>query len=170
MKISLIIIDEEERHKGREFMKRVKGKWDVKHPEHATASIQKLRENALRFKKDHEIMNLMLVRKRTEINRQYENQSQVETEQQEDPTNGMPLVALKGSVEKDEDKELSMQTEAEDEELERLITHELQHMVCSNMSELEPREKLHKLALPKEIEESANRIMSCYIRGKDTIP
>ena len=71
MKISLIIIDEEERHKGREFMKRVKEKWDAKHPEHATASIQKLRENALRFKKDHEIMNLMLTRGSNKRNATY---------------------------------------------------------------------------------------------------
>ena len=63
-----------------------------------------------------------------------------------------------------------MQIKAEDKGLERLFTHELQHMVYSNMSELEPREKLHKLVLPKEIQESANRIMSCYIRGEDTIP
>ena len=40
-------------------------------------------------------------------------------------------------------------------------------MVCSNMPK--PREKLHKLVLPKEIQQSANRIMSCYIRGKNTI-
>ena len=112
----------------------------------------------------------MLVRKRTEINRQYENESQVETEQQENPTNGIPLEALKESVEKDEDKELPVQIKTEDEVLERLFTHELQHMVCGNMSELEPREKLHKLVLPKEIQDSANRIMSCYIRGEDTIP
>ena len=91
MKISLIITDEEERHKGRRFMKRVKERWDTKHPEHATASMQKLRDNASRLKKDHEIMNLMLVRKRTEIIRQYENESQVETEQQENPTNRIPL-------------------------------------------------------------------------------
>ena len=63
-----------------------------------------------------------------------------------------------------------MQIKAEDEELERLFTHKLQHMVCSNMSELEHREKLHKFVLPKEIQESANRIMSCYNRGEDTIP
>ena len=167
--IRLIIIDEEERHKGRGFiMKHIKERWDAKHPEHATASMQKLRDNPSRFKKDHEIMNLMLVRKMTEINRQYENESQGETEQQENPTNGIPLETLKESVEKDKDKELPMQIKAEDEELERLFTHELQHMVCSNMSELEPREKLHKLVLPKEIQESANRIMSCYIRGEDT--
>ena len=106
MKISLIIIDEEERHKGRGFMKRVKERWDVKLPEHATASMQKLRDNASRFKKDHEIMNLMLVRKKTEINCQYENESQAETKQQEHPTNGIPLEFLKESVENDKDKEL----------------------------------------------------------------
>ena len=62
-----------------------------------------------------------------------------------------------------------MQIKDEDEELEILFTHELQHMVCSNMSELEPREKLHKIVLLKEIQESANRIMSGYIRREDTI-
>ena len=96
-------------------------------------------------------MNLTSVRKRTKIDRQFGNKFQVETEQQENPANGIALEALKESVEKDEDKELPVQIKAEDEELERLFTHELQHMVCSNMSELEPREKLRKLFLPKEI-------------------
>ena len=166
MKISLIIIDEEERHKSRGFMNRVKERWNVKHQEYATASMEKLRDNTSRFKKDHGIMNLVLVRKRTEINRRHENESQVETEQQKNPTNGIPFEALKKSVEKDEDKELSVQIKADDEELERLFTHQLQHMVCSNMSELEAREKLHRFVLPKEIHESANRIMSSNIRWK----
>ena len=43
-------------------------------------------------------------------------------------------------------------------------------MVCSDMSEREPREKLHKLLLPKEILESANRMLSCYICAEDSIP
>ena len=68
--------------------------------------MQKLRDNASQFKKDHEIMNMMLVRKKNKINRQYENESQVETEQQDNPKNGIPLEAFKESVEKDEDKEL----------------------------------------------------------------
>ena len=71
-------------------------------------------------------------------------------------------------MKKDEDQELQVQIKAEDEELGRLFTHEIQHMVCSNMSELEPRKELHKLVLPKEIQESTNRIMSCYIRGEST--
>ena len=98
MKISLIIIDEEERHKSRGFMNRVKKRWNAKHPEDATASMEKLRDNTSRFKKDHGIRNLVLVRKRTEINRRHENESQVEIEQQKNPTNGIPLEALKESL------------------------------------------------------------------------
>ena len=95
IKICLIIIDEEEGQKGRGFMKRVKERWDAKHSEHATTIMQKLRDNASSFKKDHKIMKLMLLRKRTEINRQYENKTQAETEQQENSINGIQLEALK---------------------------------------------------------------------------
>ena len=35
MKTSLILIDEEEWQNGREFMERIKERWDAKHPEHA---------------------------------------------------------------------------------------------------------------------------------------
>ena len=91
----------------------------------------------------------------------------MKTEQEENPINGIHLEALTESIEKDKDQELPVQIKAEDEELERLFTHEPQD---SSMSELEPREKLHKLVLPKEIQDSGNRIISCYIRGKDTIP
>ena len=134
----------------RGFIKRVKERGDTKQTDHLTTSIQKLGDNASQFKKDHEIMKLMLVRKRTKINRQYENELQVETEQQENPINEIQLQALKEIVEKDEDQELPVQIKAEDEELERLFTHELKHMVCSNMAK--PREKLHKLVLLKEIQ------------------
>ena len=47
MEISLIIINEEERQKGSRFMKRIKERWEAKHPKHATASMQQLRDNAL---------------------------------------------------------------------------------------------------------------------------
>ena len=56
----------------------------------------------------------------------------------QNPIDGIQLEALKESVEKDEDQELPVQIKAEDEELERLFIHELQHIVCNNMSELEP--------------------------------
>jgi hypothetical protein len=56
MKIILITIDEEERAKGRGFMKRVKERWDLKYPEHQGASWQKLRDSAARFKREPENM------------------------------------------------------------------------------------------------------------------
>ena len=49
MKIVLVMLDEDERVKGRGFVKRVKGcDVDVKYPEHESASWQKLRDNATR--------------------------------------------------------------------------------------------------------------------------
>ena len=66
MKINLVIMDEEERVKGRGFMKRVKERWDRKYPEYQHASWQKFRNNAARFKKEPELINLILVRKREE--------------------------------------------------------------------------------------------------------
>ena len=85
----------------------------------------------------------------------------MKTEQQENPINGIHPEALTESIKKDKDQDLPVQFKAEDEELERLFTLEPQQMDRSNMSELEPREKLHKLVLPREIQESANRIVSC---------
>ena len=67
MKIVLMILDQEERTKGRGFMKQVKDRWDVKYPEYQSASWQKLRDNAARFKKDPELKDLILVRQREEI-------------------------------------------------------------------------------------------------------
>ena len=78
MKIRLIQIDEEERNKGRGFMKRVKERCDAE-SECGTISMQNLRDNAARFKKKTEIKNLILVRKRQEIDRQ-ENEPENETD------------------------------------------------------------------------------------------
>jgi len=64
MKIDLVKMDQEERSKGRDFMKRVKERWDRKYPECQQASWQKLRDNAARFKMEHEIMGLILFRQR----------------------------------------------------------------------------------------------------------
>ena len=51
MKIRLIHIDEEERKKNRGFMKRVNERWDAE-SEYGTTSMQKIRDNAARFKKE----------------------------------------------------------------------------------------------------------------------
>ena len=46
VKIVLVTLDEDERAKGRGFMKRVKDRWNLKYPEHELARWQKLRDNA----------------------------------------------------------------------------------------------------------------------------
>ena len=61
MKIVLLMLDEDERAKERGYMKRVKDRCDMKHPEDESPSWQKLGDNAARFKKDPEIKNLILV-------------------------------------------------------------------------------------------------------------
>ena len=62
MKIDVVIMDKEERAKGKGFMKRVKERWDQKYPEYQQASWQKLRGNAALFKKEPELISLILLR------------------------------------------------------------------------------------------------------------
>ena len=67
MKIKLVKIYDEERIKGRVFMKRVKERWDLEFPERASFSMLNLRNNASHFQKELEIRNLILARNRNEI-------------------------------------------------------------------------------------------------------
>lgn len=60
-------------------------------------------------------MKLMLLRKRREIDCEYEDEFQVEIQQDENPINGIPLETLKERVEKDKDQELPVQIKVEDE-------------------------------------------------------
>ena len=81
MKIDVVTMNKQERAKGRGFMKRVKERWDQKYPEYQQASWQKLRDNAARFKKEPELMNLILVRRREEQPQDQERQQEEEEEQ-----------------------------------------------------------------------------------------
>ena len=67
MKIVIVMLDEDERAKCRGLMKRVRHRWDMKYAEHESASLQKLRDNIARFKKDSEIKNLILEQRREEV-------------------------------------------------------------------------------------------------------
>ena len=60
-------------------------------------------------------MKLMLLRKRREIDCEYEDEFQVEIQQDENPINGIQLETLKERVEKDKDQELPIQIKVEDE-------------------------------------------------------
>ena len=64
MKVNLLLTDEEERKIRKGFTKRIKDRWDAMYPTIKSASKHKFRDNASRFKKENEITNLILVRKR----------------------------------------------------------------------------------------------------------
>ena len=158
MKIRLIHIDKEERKKGRGFMKRVKERWDAE-SERGTTSMQKLRNNAARFKKEQEIQNLILVRKRQEIDRQ-----------ENEPENETDLVVAPEPINNEErEQKVGENIKEEDKELEQLFIQQLEGFEHSTMFEIEPREKLSKLKMPTELQESADRILHQYLHGVDTI-
>ena len=58
---------------------------------------------------------MILLRKRREIDCEYEDEFQVEIQQDENPINGIQLETLKERVEKDKDQELPVQIKVEDE-------------------------------------------------------
>ena len=65
-KINLLRIEEQERSRGRGFMKRMKEAWDSIY-EDKTMSAQCLGDNAARFRKDKAVANLIEVRDRREL-------------------------------------------------------------------------------------------------------
>ena len=159
MKIRSIQIDEEERKKGRGFMKRVKERWDAD-SECGTTSTQKLRDNAARFKKEPEINNLILVRKRQEIDRQ-KNELENDTDL---------VVASELTNNEEREQKAGENISEEDKELEQLFIQQLKGFKHSTMFEIEPREKLCKLRMPTELQESADRILDQHMHEVDTIP
>ena len=83
MKINIVVMDNEERSKARGFMKRVKERWDQRYPEYSSASWQKLRDNSARFKKEPDVMNLILVRQKK---REEQQEVVIANENVEEPT------------------------------------------------------------------------------------
>ena len=159
MKITLIQIEEEERKKGRGFMKRVKERLDAE-SECGTTSMQKLRDNAAQFKKEPEIKNLIFVRKRQEIDRR-ENELENET--------GL-VVASESTNNKQREQKAGENINEDVKELEQLFIQQLKGLKRSTMFEIEPREKLSKLKMPTELQESADRILDQHMHEVDTIP
>ena len=173
MKVTLVKVDEEERRKGRGFMKRVKARWDMKFPEYESATWQKLRDNAARFKKDPEIKNLILVRQREEIQIP---KVRVESNQQGN-NDGHELIENNVHTVEEADEEVNEnvliveeELTAVDREMEQYFQSELRKMNHSTLTHLEPRERLPKVKMTKEIGERANKILRIYLPNVDTIP
>ena len=122
--------------------------------------MQKLKDNAAHFKKEPEIKNLILVRKRKEIDWQ-----------ENEPENETDLVVAPEPINNEErEQKVGENINEEDKELEQLFVQQLEGLKHSTMFEIEPREKLNKLKMPTELQESADRILDQYLHGVDTIP
>ena len=145
MKIVLVMLDEDKCAKSRGFMKRVKDRWDIKYPEHESASWQKLRDNAARFKKDLEIKNLILVRRREEVqvaevtieNNPEEEGNIVDPVENNDEEEQVAVdVEVAEKVLINNNEEVSKK----DKELEQCFQLELGNLNHSTLLHMEPRE------------------------------
>ena len=147
----------------------------MKYPEHEPASWQKLRDNAPCFKKEPEIKNLILVRRREAVhvpevvieNNPEEKGNIVEPVVNDDEEEQVTVdVEVVENVLINNDEELS----EKDKELERYFQSELENLNHSTLLNMEPREKLPKVTVSDEIQERANKILRLYLPTADTIP
>ena len=133
-------------------------------PGHESASWQKLRDNATRFKKDLEIKNLILVQQREEV-------QVVEVKIQNSPEKEGNI--LEPVVNNDEEDQVAVDVEVVEnvlinnyeelfypfKELEQYFQFELENLNHFTLLRMEPREKLPKVKLSDEIQERANKIL-----------
>ena len=147
----------------------------MKYPEHESASWQKLRDNAARFKKDPEIKNLILARRKEEVhvaevaiqNNLEEEGNIVEPVVNNDEEEQVAVdVEVVDNVRINNNEELS----EKDKEFERYFQSELENLNHSTLLHMEPREKLLKVTVTDEIQERANKILRLYLPSADTIP
>ena len=146
MMIDVVIMDKEERAKGRGFMKRVKERWDQKYPEYQQAGWQKLRDNAAQFKKDPESMSLILDRQREE---QPQNQEQQQEEEEEQTDFERVIVNQVNNEEEqagnniEEAERIELPREElteEDQDLKAMFMTQLENFTHSLLLQIEPRE------------------------------
>ena len=169
MRIVLVTLDQEERANGRGFMKRVKDRWDAKYPEYQSTSWQKLRDNAARFKKDPELIDIMFVRQREQIQR-----GEIVIENNEVGERNIDEPGMRNDEDEQEiaddeeltgDIQIDSQLTEKDKELERFFIGELEQLQHSSLLHMEPRQ-----ALPKVKMDSANKVLRLYLPSADTIP
>ena len=124
----------------------------MKYPEYQSASWQKLRDNAARFKKDPELKDLILLRQREEIQRAEIEMRNVEEErnvdQPGDERNGDEQIDVEQNMVQADDEELGVEVQIDvaltekDKEFERFFNAELEQLNHSTALHMEPREKL----------------------------
>ena len=177
MKIDVVIMDKEDRAKGRGFMERVKERWDQKYSEYQQASWQRLRDNAGRFNKEPELMNLILVQKREEQPQDREQQQEEEEEQIDFKKVVVNQVNINEEMQVEnngmdaEQIELPREELAEEgKDLKKMFIIQLENLIHSSLLQIEPKEKFPKAKFDNQLKESANRVLDIYLKEVDTIP
>ena len=133
--------------------------------------MQQFRDNASRFKTEKEIINLILVRRRQEIEPAAESLSAEleetlnERNDSHDQQENGETINLERECETDEET-----IRDEDKDLEMKFINQLQNLQWSSLEVLPPRNRLEKLKMTKSIEESAERILGKYLKEVDEIP
>ena len=165
-KVRLVEIDTEERERGLGFMKRVGDRWEQEFGERLKD--QKLRDNAARFKKEKQIANFVLVRKRNEESEEEGTEAGVEDGELEE------TARVVGVSEKDVEQEPHRRTEADEaagtegeKALREVFTAELAQLTPTNATNIEERNRLSKL--PPEIAKYANKVLSKYLKRSNKL-
>ena len=158
-KIELLTIEEEERKNGRQFMERVKKRWDEIHPRTGLTK-QNLRDNAARFKKDKKLLNLILVRKRQIIN----NNTNVQCHESNEGNiaNG---ISQDNNEHFTEEEDIVSEMEETDQDLYRKFLHHLKELHRVDQDNFEGRTKLPKIKDLGELEIKANRILEKHLQN-----
>ena len=149
-------------------MKRAKERWNQLYPEYSSASWQKLRDNSARFKKEPDVMNLILVRQREEQQEVVIANENVE-ELIDSDIEVIERVIIH-DIQVEENKQMEEILEKDERELETLFIAELENMTHSTMLEMEPCMKLPKVKLDNQTCDIGNKILALYLRDVDTIP
>ena len=145
-------------------MQRVKERWDQKYPENQQASWQKLRDNAVRFKKEPEQL-------------QDQEQQQEEEEEQTDfekvnvnQVNNTEEQAGNNIDEADRIKLPREELTEEDQNLKAMFITQLESLTHSSLLQIESREKLSRARFDNQLKESEDRLLHMYLKDVETIP
>ena len=170
-KLKLVQLQEHTRNRAIGFMERLKRAWDECYPEFRYLTMQCLRDNAGRFKKDKIITILILVRIREEVTKQLLEVTNGINNKEIEENENRPRRENQDKMEENEQTSREeIEVREEDEDLRELFQAQMERVMTTTKDHIEEREKLMKTKLSEEIKQSANRIMANHLRDKNSLP
>ena len=152
-------------------MERLKRAWDEGYPEFGHMTMQCIRYNAGRFKKDKAITNLILVRNREEVTKQLiEVPNGINNGKIEEHDNRCGKENQDVMEENEQTSQEEIEVREEDEDLRELFQGKMEKVTTTTKDIIEETERLTKVKLSEEIKQSINRIMANHLRDKNYLP